>query len=138
MNCLCEEKNNNSEEELLKEYLEKEKLDYILSKDDISYLKNKKVLVTGGGGAIGSHLVRQLPELSVSKIFVLDNHENGLYDVKRYFENHIENKDLLQCLLGDIRDKKDIENIIQPGRILFFIMQITKVQHLVIFILEGL
>jgi FlaA1/EpsC-like NDP-sugar epimerase len=116
MNCLCEEKNNNSEEELLKEYMEKENLDYILSKDDISYLKNKKVLVTGGGGAIGSHLARQLPELSVSKIFVLDNHENGLYDVKRYFENHIENKDLLQCLLGNIRDKKYIENIIEATR----------------------
>ncbi len=100
----------------MKEYLEREKLDYTLSENDISYLKNKKVLVTGGGGAIGSHLVRQLTELGVSKILVLDNHENGLYDVKRYFKNHIEDKELLHCLLGDIRDKNYIENIIKTLR----------------------
>ncbi|WP_319369801.1 SDR family NAD(P)-dependent oxidoreductase [uncultured Ilyobacter sp.] len=116
MNCLCDKKIINSEEELMKEYLEREKIDYTLSENDTSYLKNKKVLVTGGGGAIGSHLARQLTELGVSKIFILDNHENGLYDVKRYFENHVENKELLQCLLGDIRDKNYIENIIETLR----------------------
>ena len=55
----------------------------ISNKKKDSCYKNKKVLITGGGGSIGSELCRQLAKMSPKQIIILDIYENGAYDVQQ-------------------------------------------------------
>lgn len=48
-----------------------------------SYYRDKTVLITGGGGSIGSELCRQLAKMSPKKLVILDVYENGAYDVQQ-------------------------------------------------------
>lgn len=45
-------------------------------------VKNKRVLVTGGGGSIGSELCRQIMELQPNELFIIDNSEFNLYKIE--------------------------------------------------------
>ncbi len=47
------------------------------------YYKGKVILITGGGGSIGSELCRQLAKMEPKKIVVLDIYENGAYDIQQ-------------------------------------------------------
>ena len=47
------------------------------------YYKNKVVLITGGGGSIGSELCRQLAKMHPKKIIILDIYENGTYNLQQ-------------------------------------------------------
>ena len=47
------------------------------------YYKDKTVMITGGGGSIGSELCRQLAKFSPKKIIIVDIYENGAYDVQQ-------------------------------------------------------
>lgn len=47
------------------------------------YYKNKVVLITGGGGSIGSELCRQLAKMHPKKIIILDIYENGAYNLQQ-------------------------------------------------------
>lgn len=47
------------------------------------YIKNKSVLVTGGGGSIGSELCRQLAQIGVSKLGIIDHSEYNLYAIDK-------------------------------------------------------
>lgn len=49
----------------------------------VDYYRNKVVLITGGGGSIGSELCRQLAKLQPKRIVVLDIYENGAYDIQQ-------------------------------------------------------
>lgn len=48
-----------------------------------AYYRNKVVLITGGGGSIGSELCRQLAKMQPKQIIILDIYENGAYDVQQ-------------------------------------------------------
>lgn len=48
----------------------------------LPFIRGKVCMVTGGGGSIGSELVRQLARLDAAKIVIVDIYENGAYDVK--------------------------------------------------------
>ena len=48
-----------------------------------AYYRGKVVLITGGGGSIGSELCRQLAKMNPKKIIILDIYENGAYDVQQ-------------------------------------------------------
>ncbi len=48
-----------------------------------AFYKDKVVLITGGGGSIGSELCRQIAKMSPSKLVILDVYENGAYDVQQ-------------------------------------------------------
>jgi len=69
-------------------------------------MKNKRILITGGGGSIGSELVRQL--CINNKIFILDNNETATFDLteelkqKGYWVN---------CRVGDIRNKDTVFDV---------------------------
>lgn len=47
------------------------------------YYRNKVILITGGGGSIGSELCRQLAKMQPRQIIILDIYENGAYDVQQ-------------------------------------------------------
>ncbi len=74
------------------------------------YLKNKTVLVTGGGGSIGSELCRQIAHFNPKKLIIFDIYENNAYDLQN--ELLMRFKDLnLEVLIGSVRDKARIEHI---------------------------
>ena len=47
------------------------------------YYKGKTILITGGGGSIGSEICRQLAKMNPNKLVILDIYENGAYDVQQ-------------------------------------------------------
>lgn len=65
-----------------------------------NFYQNKKILVTGGVGSIGSRLVRKLLELDPAIIRIFDNNETGLFDLAEEL-----NSKKIRTLIGDIRDK---------------------------------
>ena len=53
----------------------------------LDFLKNKRVLVTGGTGSIGSSLVLALIKSKCKVVLVMSNDENGLYELSREINN---------------------------------------------------
>lgn len=75
-----------------------------------SYLEGKTVLVTGGGGSIGSELCRQIANFKPKKLLILDIYENSAYDIQN--ELRMKYKDLdLFTIIASVRDKKRIRKI---------------------------
>lgn len=55
----------------------------VTNEQTYAYYKDKVILITGGGGSIGSELCRQLAKMSPKQIIILDIYENGAYDVQQ-------------------------------------------------------
>lgn len=69
-------------------------------------IKRKRILCTGGGGSIGSELVRQLAPKN--KIFILDNNETATFDLTE--ELKLEGM-WVNCRIGDIRNKETVHEV---------------------------
>lgn len=69
-------------------------------------MKNKRILITGGGGSIGSELVRQLSKSN--KVFILDFNETATFDLTEELK---QKGHWVHCRIGDIRDKETVEDI---------------------------
>lgn len=79
------------------------------------YIQNEVVLITGGGGSIGSELCRQVAKLQPKKLLVLDIYENNVYDMQN--ELLRQNKDLnVEILIASIRDRNRMEEIFEKYR----------------------
>ena len=75
------------------------------------YYKGKTILITGGGGSIGSELCRQLAKMSPRKIIILDIYENGAYDVQQELKIAYGNTLNLQIEICSITHKKALEKV---------------------------
>ncbi|MCB2357878.1 polysaccharide biosynthesis protein [Clostridium estertheticum] len=75
-----------------------------------SYITNKTILVTGGGGSIGSELCRQIIKFNPKQLIVFDIYENNAYDLQMELEYKYPKLDL-KVLIGSVRDKKRLEDI---------------------------
>lgn len=76
-------------------------------------LKGHTVLVTGGGGSIGSELVRQIANSGVAKrIIIFDIAENGAYEIQQEIRRKYPDVDL-RVLIGSIRDEKRLCEIFE-------------------------
>ncbi|ERJ10945.1 nucleoside-diphosphate sugar epimerase/dehydratase [Haloplasma contractile] len=100
------------------------KIEDLLGRDEIQldtdgievYIQNKTILVTGGGGSIGSELCRQIVKFAPKKLIILDIYENNAYDLqnelKRFFVKH---KSLhipeLIVLIASVRDVNRMNEI---------------------------
>lgn len=74
------------------------------------YLKDAVVLVTGGGGSIGSELCRQIAGFAPKRLLILDIYENNAYDIQNELRrSHPELQ--LQVLIASIRDQERIGSI---------------------------
>ncbi|MEY3219407.1 MAG: hypothetical protein RIT27_764 [Pseudomonadota bacterium] len=92
---------------------EKVKLDWSIIEDR---LKNKTVLVSGGGGSIGAELCRQIASLKPQKLIILERCEFNLYQIEQSLQN-ISPETPLHIYLGDVGDSirvKQILSIHQP------------------------
>ena len=80
------------------------------NKDIRNNIKNKVVLVTGGGGSIGSELCRQIAKFSPKLLVIFDVYENNLYDIEMELRGDYPRLDLM-ALVGSVRDKERLDNV---------------------------
>lgn len=86
------------------------KLDEIMG-----YVSGKVILVTGGGGSIGSELCRQIAAHDPKRLIVFDVYENNAYDLQQELkENFPELK--LTVLIGSVRNTHRIESVFEEYR----------------------
>ena len=74
----------------------------------INYVAGKTVLVTGGGGTIGSELCRQIAAHEPKRLIVFDVYENNAYDIQNELKRKYPELDLV-TLIGSVRDSKRLE-----------------------------
>lgn len=85
----------------------------VLDNENIEELiKNRPILVTGGGGSIGSELCRQIVKYKPSKLIIFDIYENNLYNIELELKSNPDNNDVeIVPVVGSVRDKKRLENV---------------------------
>lgn len=79
------------------------------------YLKDKTVLVTGGGGSIGSELCRQIAKNRPKKLIIFDIYENNAYDIQQELLRSIPDLDL-EVQIGSVRDTGRVNMIFETFR----------------------
>ncbi len=84
------------------------KLDCTLTKE---YIQNKTVLVTGGGGSIGSELCRQIASYEPKALIILDIYENNAYDIQQELLRTYGDKLNMSVEIASIRDKNKLNKI---------------------------
>lgn len=77
-----------------------------------SLIKDKTVLVTGGGGSIGSELCRQIMKNHPKKLIIFDIYENNLYDIELELKANY-SKDKIEAIVGSVRDKTRLNEIFE-------------------------
>ena len=81
----------------------------------MGYIQGKVVMVTGGGGSIGSELCRQIAVKNPKQLIILDIYENNAYDIEQELKRKYPNLVLL-TLIASIRDKKKIDTVFEKYR----------------------
>ena len=80
-----------------------------------SFIQGKKVLVTGGGGSIGSGLCRQIASYHPKQLIILDIYENNAYDIQQELKKNYPELDLV-VLIGSVRDSRRINAVFESYR----------------------
>lgn len=78
-------------------------------------IQNKVVLVTGGGGSIGSELCRQIVKYNPEKLVIVDIYENNLYSIEQELRFNYPELEL-EAIVASIRDKKRLNEIFEEFR----------------------
>lgn len=76
----------------------------------LGYIQGKTVLVTGGGGSIGSEICRQLAGHGVGKLIIFDIYENNAYSIQKQLEWEYPSLDM-EVLIGSVRNESRVEDI---------------------------
>ena len=76
----------------------------------MGYIENRVVLVTGGGGSIGSELCRQIATHSPKQLIILDIYENNAYEIEQELKRSHPELNLL-TLIASIRDVGKMEDV---------------------------
>ncbi|SHI53610.1 polysaccharide biosynthesis protein [Lutispora thermophila] len=74
------------------------------------YLNGKRVLITGGGGSIGSELARHIARFNPSSLILVDISENGLFDIQNEICYDYPNLDV-SYIIGSVRDRERMGSI---------------------------
>ena len=78
----------------------------------MGYISGKTVLVTGGGGSIGSELCRQIARHNPKQLIILDIYENNVYDIEQELKRSCPECNLL-TLIASIRDRGKVWDVFQ-------------------------
>jgi FlaA1/EpsC-like NDP-sugar epimerase len=95
------------------------KIDELLGRPQISLknehvtnlLRNKKVLITGAAGSIGSELARQIAGINAFSLIICDQTETGLYELEYELQKKYQLGNSLKVFLGDVKDQKAMNNM---------------------------
>ena len=80
----------------------------LVNMDEITeYIRGKVVLVTGGGGSIGSELCRQVAARNPKQLIILDIYENNAYDIQMELRKKYPQLNL-EVIIGSVRDSRKI------------------------------
>lgn len=85
----------------------------ILENQDISYIKEKIVMITGGGGSIGSELCAQIAKLNPKQLIICDIYENNVYSLEQKLKRQYAEKLNLVIEIASVRDNKKMELLIK-------------------------
>lgn len=75
-----------------------------------SSLKDKKIIVTGGGGSIGSELCRQIAKCKPKELIIFDIYENNAYEIEQELKRVYPYLNL-KTIIGSVRDYDRLENV---------------------------
>ncbi len=78
----------------------------------MQYVENEVVMVTGGGGSIGSELCRQIANHNPKKLIIFDIYENNAYDIQNELRWVHPNLDIV-TLIGSVRDTKRLQHVFE-------------------------
>ena len=78
-------------------------------------LRNKRVLVTGAGGSIGSEICRQIAKLLPGKLYLLGKSENNIFEIERELLHQFPHLEI-EPIIADVRDEKRIRSIFTERR----------------------
>lgn len=77
-----------------------------------SYIAGKVIMVTGGGGSIGSELCRQIAAHNPKRLIIFDIYENNAYDIQQELRKKYPNLNL-HCIIGSVRDSRKLWKIFE-------------------------
>ena len=78
-------------------------------------LLNKRILITGAAGSIGSELARQVSKFAPEKCFLLDQAETPLFELDHEIRGTIDQKKY-EIVIGDVRNRDRMDNILRTSR----------------------
>lgn len=78
-----------------------------------TYIEDKTILVTGGGGSIGSELCRQIVKYNPKQLVILDIYENNAYDIQNELLRQYGSNLNLDVIIASVRDRECIFHIIK-------------------------
>ncbi len=81
----------------------------------MGYVSNKVILVTGGGGSIGSELCRQIASHNPKQLIVFDVYENNAYDLQQELKRSYPELNLV-VLIGSVRNTHRMESVFEKYR----------------------
>ena len=81
----------------------------------MQYVNDQVVLVTGGGGTIGSELCRQIATYNPKQLIIFDIYENNAYEIQNELKRKFPNLDLV-TLIGSVRDSKRMNYVFRTYR----------------------
>ena len=80
-----------------------------------SYIQGKRILVTGGGGSIGSELCRQIAGHHPQQLVIFDIYENNAYDIEQELKKKYPDLNLV-TLIGSVRDSRRMQMVFDTYR----------------------
>ena len=84
-------------------------------KEVFEFINGKRVLVTGGGGSIGSELCRQIAAHNPAQLVIFDIYENNAYDIQMELREKYPDLNL-EVLIGSVRDSRKIFDVFEEFR----------------------
>ncbi len=89
--------------------------------ETLSWFENKRILVTGAGGSIGSELCRQLLEAGAERLYLLGHGENSIYTIDRELRDlqkgGVGTATTIVPIIGELRDRAYIYNLIKKLKV---------------------
>ncbi len=77
------------------------------------FLRNKVVMVTGGGGSIGSELCRQIASARPKRLIILDIYENNAYDIQQELVRTYGDNLQLDTIIASVRDDEKLDKVFE-------------------------
>ena len=83
----------------------------VIDEKTAAWYRDKNVLITGGGGSIGSELARQIAKIGPGRLTLLDIYENGVYDIQQELLNRYPGLNL-KVEIANVCDREEMDRIL--------------------------